>query len=875
MATKKPQDSTLSKVYEPVNVEKRVYEAWKNDGHFTPKASTTGECFSLVMPPPNATGRLHLGHALGISVQDTLVRYHRMKGDETVMVPGSDHAGISTQVMVEGIIAKQGKTRHDFGREKFVDKIWEYVNEAKKSILQQTAEMGASCDWSRERFTFDEDFHKVVNKVFVSLHKKGMIYRDDYIVHWCSRCATVLSDLEAVPKPEESKLYNIRYFVKAADKSLIVATTRPETLLGDVAVAVHPDDKRYKEYIGKTLILPILNKEIPIIADTRVQMDFGTGCVKITPAHDHLDFEIGRDHELPVIPVIGKDGKMGKDTGKFAGLDVLQARQNIIEYLDNIGNLESIKNIESSIRKCERCDSTVEPLVSKQWFVKASSMAKKVKKAMDEGKTTFVPERFNGEFMGWIDNMRDWCISRQLWWGHRIPAYYNDKGEMIVSATPPKEEGWVQDEDVLDTWFSSSLWPFAVFGWPTKSEDLEKFVPTSVLVCGRDILLFWVARMMMMSVELTGDVPFKHVYLTGMIRDEHNKKMSKTKGNGIAPETLQEEYGTDATRLLLLLGTTPGNDMALTKEKAQGYRNFTNKLWNATRFIKMSTKTTPDYATLEKDLLKNYKKLHLSQKWILSRLMKVVEDMNSGYEKFTFGEAGGKLYEYTWNEFCDWYLEISKIVDNDYSEQVLLYGIMTILKLWHPMIPFITEELWGEFGQKEPLIVSPWPTVHKEFISDEIENGFETLMDMVKKIRNVRHERGVAPGKFVPVHIVAEEKEELIEEFGDVMKKLARLESITVHKKRPALEKVVSIVAYPFELYMPLEGMIDLEQEKVRLGDKIKEQERILRILDAKLSNNAFIKNAPAAVVESQIAKKEEAETVLAKIREQLGEIEG
>lgn len=873
MATKNTQDKTLPKVYEPVNVESRVYAGWKDKGYFKPRKGTTGKQFSLVLPPPNATGKLHLGHALGLSVQDTIVRYHRMKGDETVMVPGTDHAGISTQVMVENIVAKQGKTRHDFGREKFVDRIWEYVNEAKSHILRQHEEMGVSCDWDRERFTFDEEFNKVVNYVFETLYKKDLIFRDDYIVHWCSRCATVLSDLEAIPHQEESKLYNIRYFVKAADKSLIVATTRPETLLGDVAVAVHPEDKRYKEYIGKTLILPILNKEIPIIADERVEQGFGTGCVKITPGHDHLDFEIGRDHNLPVISIIGKDGKMNKFAGKFEGLDVLQARQNIIEYLDNIGNLESIEDIESSIRKCDRCKTVVEPLVSKQWFVRASVMAKKVRKAVDAGKTDFVPDRFQREFLQWIDNMRDWCISRQLWWGHRIPAYYNDKGEVKVSATPPKGDGWKQDEDVLDTWFSSALWPFVLFGWPEKTEDFKTFFPTSLLVCGRDILLFWVARMMMMSVELTGDVPFENVYLTGMIRDENNKKMSKTKGNGIEPAELQRDYGTDAMRLLLLLGTTPGNDIILTKEKAQGYRNFTNKLWNATRFITMSASKEASYEDLEKTLLKAYPKLHISQKWILSRLMKITEEMTNGYEKYTFGEAGSRLYEFTWNEFCDWYIEISKIVQNEYSEDVLLYGIMTLLKLWHPMAPFITEELWSHMEQKDELIVSTWPKVRGEMKNDDIEADFDILIDIVKKIRNTRHERGVAPGKYIQAHIVAETKADLLDEFGEVLKKLARLENIKVHKSKPDIAKKVSLVAYPFEVYLPLEGMIDLATEKVRLEELAKEQEKNLRILDAKLSNEGFLKNAPKAVVEAQIAKKEEAETILAKIKEQLAEI--
>lgn len=875
-ANKKATDpAAIPKVYEPASVEKRIYDMWLAEKSFVPTPSKTGENFSIVMPPPNVTGNLHVGHAVFVSIQDALIRYHRMKGDETVWVPGTDHAGISTQVVVEKkVMAEEGKTRHDYGREPFVKKIWDFANAHKSNILGQMSTLGASCDWDRERFTFDPEFNSVVNKVFVDLYNKGKIYKGDYIVNWCSRCSTVLSDLEVVPTPEESKLYFIRYFVKAADKSIIVATTRPETLLGDVAVAIHPSDKRYKEFHDKVLILPIVNKEIPLVLDERVDKDFGTGCVKITPAHDELDYRIGKDHNLPVISVIGKDGKMNKHAGKFAGLDVLQARQNIIEYLDNIGNLEDIQDIESSIKKCERCGTTVEPLVSQQWFVKAGEMATPVLKAVKNGDTQFVPERFEKEFSHWMENMHDWCISRQLWWGHRIPAYYNDKGEMKVSLEAPEGEGWKQDDDVLDTWFSSALWPFVVFGWPEKTVDMEKFYPTTVLETGRDILLFWVSRMMMMGFELTGKLPFKYVYLHGMVRDEFNQKMSKSKGNGVEPSEYQKEFGTDATRMTLLLGQAPGNDLIVSKTKAQGYRNFTNKLWNAARFIRMSVADTENYATIEKTLLKDYKKLNFSQKWILSRLARVTETLTTGYDNYLFGDAATKLYEFTWNEFCDWYLEISKIEKNEYTEMVLQYGMMTLLKLWHPSIPYITEEIWSNFGQDELLIGSAWPKAHKEFLNEDSEKDFEILIEIVKKIRNVRHERNVEPGKMIPVHFVADQKKELLSAFEEVMKKLARISEIHIHEGRPILTKKVSLVVYPFEIYLPLEGMIDIAVERERVKMKIADQEKNLRIIDAKLGNEGFLQNAPKEVVEAQIAKKEEAETILVKLREQLTELE-
>lgn len=871
-APKEALDQAIPKAYTPADVEKRIYEMWLQENCFAPRKASTGKSFSIVMPPPNVTGNLHLGHAMVMSVQDSLIRHHRMLGDETVWVPGTDHAGIATQLVVENHLRQQGKTRRDFTREGFLVKTWEWVETYKKNITDQLKSLGSSADWSRERFTFDPAFNAVVNKVFVELYNKGLIYKDDYIVNWCSETQTVLSDLEVVATPEESKLYYIRYFVKAADKSVIVATTRPETLLGDVAVAVHPNDKRYKEFIDKTLILPIMNREIPVIADERVDMEFGTGAVKITPGHDPLDYEIGRDHNLQVISVIGKDGKMNKNAGKYAGLEVDQARKNIIEYLDNIGNLEDIEDTVSNVKRCERTKAMVEPLVSKQWFVKASALAPLVMEAVEAGKTDFIPDRFRKEFTNWMEGMRDWCISRQLWWGHRIPAFY--KGDkMIVSEQHPEEEGWLQDEDVLDTWFSSALWPFVVFGWPEKTEDMEKFFPTTVLETGRDILFFWVSRMMMMSVALTGEVPFRHVYLDGLVRDEKNQKMSKSKGNGIEPAELQQAYGTDATRLMLLLGTTPGNDLMASRQKAESYRNFVNKLWNASRFIRLQGETTQEYGALEEQLIKNYAKLNISQQWILSRLARVSGAVTEGYATFHMGETGMQLYEMTWNEFCDWYIEISKIDVNEYTQAVLQYGMMTLLKLWHPMAPFVTEEIWSTYGQKELLITSSWPRLPAEFLNQEIEENFQILIDVVRGIRNIRHERGVAPGKLIPVHVVADVKKELLVQFEEVLRKLAKLSTMEIHKGRPILQRKVALIVYPFELYLPLDEMIDVAAERERLTKWIGEKEKELRIIQAKLDNEGFVANAPEEVKAAQQKKKEEVEAVLTTMRQQLADI--
>lgn len=874
-APKQAQEKAIPKAYAPADVEKRIYEMWMHQKSFAPQKGTSDKTFSMVMPPPNVTGNLHLGHALVMSIQDSLTRYHRMAGDETVWVPGTDHAGIITQLVVENHLRSQGKKRQDFSRDAFLEKMWEWVEKYKLGITDQLKSLGSSCDWDRERFTFDPEFNKVVTKVFVQLYKKGLIYKDDYIVNWCSETQTVLSDLEVTSTEEPSKLYYIRYFVKAADKSIVVATTRPETLLGDLAVAVHPSDKRYKEFIDKTLILPIMNREIPVIADERIDPDFGTGAVKITPGHDPLDYEIGRDHGLQVISVIGKDGKMNKNAGKYAGLDVLQARKNIIEYLDNIGNLEDIEETTSNVKRCERTKAIIEPLVSKQWFVKSTALAPQVLKDVEAGKTDFIPDRFRKEFTNWMENMHDWCISRQLWWGHRIPAFYKGN-EMIVSEEHPKEEGWLQDEDVLDTWFSSALWPMVVLGWPQKTDDFKKFFPTTVLETGRDILFVWVSRMMMMSSALTGGVPFKHVYLDGLVRDEKNQKMSKSKGNGIEPQELQDAYGTDATRLMLLLGTTPGNDLMASRQKAESYRNFVNKLWNASRFIQMQGEEgqeTAEYGDLEASLVKHYKELNMSQKWILSRLAQITQKVTQGYDTFHMGEAGSQLYETTWNEFCDWYIEISKIETNKYTQQVLQYGMMTLLKLWHPMAPYVTEEIWSTYNQPKLLIVSSWPTAHKTFLNEAIEEDFRILIEVVRSIRNVRHERGVSPSKLIPVHFVADMKKELLVQFEDVMKKLAKLSEIQIHQGRPIMKRKVAVIVYPFEIYLPLDDMIEVEVEQARLTKWVGEKEKELRIVQSKLDNESFIQNAPEDVQAAQLKKKEEIEAVLTTMRQQLADL--
>ena len=873
MADPKGEEQVIPKSYEPGLYESKIYSMWKEKNYFAPRKSTTGETFSIMIPPPNVTGELHVGHAVGTCIQDSLIRYHRMKGDETLYLPGTDHAGIATQIVVEKGLEKEGKKKTDFTREEFTAKVWDWVETYKKRILGQLETLGASLDWSREQFTLSDTYSKSVEKAFIQLYKKGLIYRGDYIVNWCSKSGTVLSDLEVISEDRPNKLYYVRYFVKAADKSVVVATTRPETLLGDVAVAVHPDDKRYKELHDKVLILPVFNKEIPIICDKRVDMNFGTGAVKITPAHDAFDFEMAKDHDLPVISVIGKDGRMNKNAGKYAGLDVLQARNNIIEYLDNIGNLEKIEETISAIKKCERTGGDVEPLVMKQWFVKTKELSERSMAAVEKEQTMIIPERFEKEYMRWMEGMRDWCISRQLWWGHRIPAWYNGE-EVFVGDKAPKGEGWIQDEDVLDTWFSSALWPFASLGWPEGSEDMKKFFPTTVLETAYDILFFWVSRMMMLSIELTGEVPFRYVYLHGLVRDEQHRKFSKSKGIGFAPEEIQNEYGTDALRLLLMLGTSPGHDVTVSKEKTVGFRNFVNKLWNAARYIRMQTESKETFEELEADIMKNYKKLNFAQHWILSRLNSLVEEVTIGFEEFTLGDAGTKLYEFTWNEFCDWYLEISKIENNEYSDKVLKYGMMMLLKLWHPFTPFVTEAIWEHFSQKEHLIISNWPLVHDSLAQEEKEKDFALLIEVVKAIRNLRNEKGVEAGKEIPVYIMAESKKELIEEFTDVMKRLARLSEVHLVSGKPDIKKKVVLVVYPFEIWIPLEEMIDIGVEKERLLIQIKDVEKTLVMVSAKLDNPSFIENAPAEVVAFQKKKKHDTVEVLEKLKNTLEEIE-
>ncbi|KUO51568.1 MAG: valine--tRNA ligase [Desulfitibacter sp. BRH_c19] len=860
---------TLDSKYDPQQVERKWYKHWEESGYFHQEPQKEKDPYCIVMPPPNVTGSLHLGHALDNTLQDILIRFKRMQGYNTLWVPGTDHAGIATQARVEEHLAKEGLTKYQLGREKFLERVWDWKHEYGNTITRQLRLLGASCDWKRERFTMDEGCSKAVLEVFVQLYEKSLIYKGNYIVNWCPKCKTTISDIEVEHKDSKGKLYHIRYPFKDGNGHVVVATTRPETMLGDTAIAVHPDDERYKEYIGKTAILPILNKEIPIVADTYVDPGFGSGAVKITPAHDPNDFEMAVRHKLPHVVVIGKDASMTGEAGPYQGMDRYDCRKQIIEDLANQGYLVNIEEHDHAVGQCYRCDTIIEPLVSPQWFVKMKPLAEPAMEAAKKGDVRFVPERFTKVYLGWLENIRDWCISRQLWWGHRIPVWYcDDCGKEICSLSEPKEcdacaGKLTQDPDVLDTWFSSALWPFSTLGWPENTEDLSQFYPTSVLVTGRDIIFFWVARMLFMGIEFKEGVPFDDVFIHGLVLDGQGRKMSKSLGNGIDPIEVIDKYGADTLRFMLITGNTPGNDLRFQFERLDGARNFANKIWNASRFALMNLE---DY---DPEQISNSSNYSLADRWIVTRYQEVVNKVTESMEKYELGEAGKIIYEFIWNELCDWYIELIKprlfgkvTEESKNTAQEVLYSTLTgALQLLHPFMPFITEEIWNHMpGKQGSIMLSAWPEVKDVKDSTDVAK-MQLLMEIIRGIRNIRNEMNVPPGKKAEAIILIKslEAKEALKDNLAYIETLASAFPITIKdtlEEKP--EKAATVVAYGVEVYVPLEGLIDVEVEVKRLEKDIANITKELDRVTTKLNNKEFLKKAPKEVVNKETEKEKE-----------------
>ena len=877
------EEKNIPTVYDPQSFEKKWYAFWEENKLFHAEVEQDKKPFSIVIPPPNVTGQLHMGHALDNTLQDIQIRWRRMQGYNTLWMPGSDHAGIATQIKVEEMLAKeQGVSRYDLGREKFIEKVWEWKHQYGSKITKQLRSLGASCDWERERFTMDEGCSKAVREVFVSLYEKGLIYQGYRITNWCPRCNTALSDIEVEHEDSEGHLYHLRYQIEGTDEYVEIATTRPETMLGDSGVAVHPEDERYAHLIGKNLVLPIVNRKIPIFADEYVDPSFGTGAVKVTPAHDPNDFEMGQRHNLEQIIVLNNDATMADNTGKYKGMDRYVCRKQIIADLKELGNLVKIADHAHAVGHCQRCHTTVEPMVSKQWFVKMESLAVPAMEAVTSGKIKFVPERFTKIYINWLENIRDWCISRQIWWGHRIPAWYCDEcGETIVSRddlhTCPKcGKPMHQDEDVLDTWFSSGLWPFSTMGWPEETAELKQFYPTSVLVTGYDIIFFWVARMIMMGLEFGKDIPFKHVFIHGLVRDSQGRKMSKSLGNGIDPLEVIEKYGADTLRFMLITGNTPGNDMRFYWERVEATRNFANKLWNASRFVLMNLEG------FDKAFKPSQSEYTLADKWILSRYAKTVAEVTNNLEKFELGEAGRALYDFIWNEFCDWYIEMAKarlydkdaVKERQTAQYVLCYVLGNTLKLLHPFMPYITEEIWQHIPHEgESIMVAAWPTNEDGKMDVKTEQDMTTIMEVIKAIRNMRAEVNVAPGKKseVILQFASTDLQEVLQANAGYLKVLAAAEPITVLSSDAVKpENAMTAVVNGVEIYLPLKGLIDVEKETARLNKELATLDKELQRVGGKLSNAGFVAKAPADVIEKEKEKQKGFEEKRTAINERL-----
>ena len=873
----------LPKVYEPREVEGRVYEMWEKNGCFEGHRDPDKRPFTIVMPPPNVTGQLHMGHAMDCTLQDILIRFKRMQGYAALWVPGTDHAGIATQIKVEEELRKsEGLTRYDLGREKFLERVWDWKHKFGNRIVEQQKKLGASCDWSRARFTMDEGLSNAVRHVFVSLYNKGLIYKGSRIINWCPHCVTALSDAEVEYKEKPGHLWHIRYPIAGEEgRYVTVATTRPETMLGDTGVAVNPEDGRYRDIVGKKCILPLVNKEIPIVADAYVDMEFGTGCVKMTPAHDPNDFEVGLRHNLESIRVLDDNGKVVEGYGRYSGMDRYEARKAIVADLEEGGYLVKVEEHTHNVGTCYRCGTDVEPIISAQWFVKMEPLAREALRVVNDGEVKFVPDRFSKIYTNWMENVHDWCISRQLWWGHRIPAWTcEDCGGMTVSETDPTECQHChsthirQEEDVLDTWFSSALWPFSTLGWPNESsEDFKYFYPTDVLVTGYDIIFFWVARMIFSACEHTGKPPFHTVFIHGLVRDDKGRKMSKSLGNGIDPLEMADQYGADALRFNLITGNSPGNDMRFYTERCEAMRNFANKIWNASRFLMMNL-------TIDRCELPG--RLELEDKWILSKLNSVIPEVTENMERYELGVAAQKVYDFIWDSYCDWYIELTKTrlqgEDEDsklWAQQVLCYVLTETLKLLHPFMPFITEEIWQALPHSgDYLMLQQWPQHRAELDFPEEEKAMELIMDAIRGVRARRAEMNVPPSKKAQLTVSTLERA-VFEQGIPFLKRLAYASDVTVEGVTDAgsddamtAQGMVTVTTHAARLFMPLAELVDLEKEKARIEKELKKNRAELDKLEAKLGNPGFVNKAPAHVVEAEQDRAEKLRALLAKLEE-------
>ena len=870
----------LPKVYEPKEVEGKIYRAWMDAGCFKAAPNPDKKPFSIVMPPPNVTGQLHMGHAMDCTLQDILTRFKRMQGYEALWMPGTDHAGIATQIKVEEDLRRtEGLTRHDLGREKFLERVWAWKEKYGARIVEQQQKLGVSCDWDRARFTMDEGCSRAVRETFCALYDKGLIYKGSRIINWCPHCITALSDAEVEYQDKPGHLWHMRYPLTDGSGYLVVATTRPETMMGDTGVAVNPADERYKHLIGKTCLLPLMDREIPIVADEYVEMDFGTGCVKMTPAHDPNDFEVGLRHNLETIRVLDDNGVVNENGGKYQGMDRYEARKAVVADMEALGLMEKIEPYSHNVGTCYRCHSDVEPLISAQWFVRMEPLAKEALRVVNEGEVKFVPDRFAKTYTNWMENVHDWCISRQLWWGHQIPAWTcADCGHITVDRQDPAccakcgGKNITREEDVLDTWFSSALWPFSTLGWPEKTPELDYFYPTSVLVTGYDIIFFWVARMIFSGCEQMRKYPFEKVLIHGLVRDDKGRKMSKSLGNGIDPLEMAERYGADALRFNLITGNSPGNDMRFYAEKCEAMRNFANKIWNASRFLMMNL--TIDRCVLPAETTRE-------DKWILSKLNRLVKEVTENMETYELGVASAKVYDFIWDDYCDWYIEFTKgrlqgtdEAAKEQAQQVLCYVLTQVLKLLHPFMPFLTEEIWQalphgpEVPENSFLMVQSWPEYQEELNFPVAEAGIERVMDVIRAIRSRRAELNVPPSKKAAVIVVTKRSEEFAAGAG-YLPRLMCASSIDVRGEEPAdVTGLVCDVTHDAKIYMPLAELVDIAEELQRIAREREKAEKGLAIIEKKLSNESFVAKAPEAVVSAEREKAEKLRALIAKLDE-------
>ncbi len=875
------ESENLAKTYDPKQVEDRLYENWMKKGYFHAVPDKNKKPFTIVIPPPNITGQLHMGHALNNTLQDILIRMKRMQGYSALWLPGTDHASIATEAKIVDAMAKEGLTKDMIGREKFLERAWEWRRVYGTRIVEQLKKLGSSCDWERERFTMDEGLSEAVKEVFIRLYRKGLIYKGERITNWCPNCNTSISDIEVEYEEKEGNFWHIRYHVKGSDEFMTVATTRPETMLGDTALAVHPDDDRYKHLVGKIVILPLMDREIPVIADEYVEMEFGTGVVKITPAHDPNDFEVGLRHNLPQIRVISDRGVMNDAAKQYKGMDRYDARKLIVDDLKKLDLLVKVEAHTHNVGTCQRCETVIEPLISEQWYVKMKPLAEPAIEVVKNGTIKFVPERFSKIYYNWMENIQDWCISRQLWWGHRIPAYYcRSCGKVMVESHAPDKcsdcgsANIEQDPDTLDTWFSSALWPFSTLGWPEKTEELEYFYPTDVLVTAQDIIFFWVARMIFSGMENMGREPFKYVFINSLVRDAQGRKMSKSLGNGIDPLELIDQYGTDALRFALSIGNTPGNDIRFSTEKIESSRNFANKVWNASRFVLMNFEEDMDLGKMDPS------RFTMADKWILSRVNTLTAEVTENLEKFELGIGLQKLYEFIWEEFCDWYIELVKprLYDRDdptrlEAQYCLNYVLGNAMKLIHPFMPFLTEEIYSHLvNDDESIMISKWPEFRQDYCFPDDEKRMALIMDAVKSIRNTRVEMNVPPSRKAKVIFVAGEEEgKVLKAGGRFFERLAGASEISVQSDKTGISPdAVSAVIAGVEIFIPLEELIDLEKEMERLQKEKATLEKEVERVNSKLNNEGFVAKAPPKLIEEEKAKREKYLEMYSKVAERI-----